>query len=335
MPRAPRIEYAGAVYHVMCRGDRRERIIREDEDARLFLHTLEEACARTGWQVQAYVLMPNHYHLLLETPAANLVAGMRWLQSTYTLRFNARHRECGHLFQGRYKALVVDGAEPEYLRVVSDYIHLNPARAKLLDTERPNLAGYPWSSYGAYVGLMEPPVWLRMERVLESHGWAADHAGQRGYATYLAGRVAEGRAAHLGPSREFTAVRRGWCLGDGAFRQRLLDRLAGVVAAKQRASYAGASMQAYDEQAAERLLAQGLRIVPWTQEELHRARPSDARKQGLAWLLRTNTTVGCGWITAHLRMGHPSNISRAMHAFVAPTTAAYLSLKSKLLKCKD
>jgi hypothetical protein len=282
--------------------------------------------------VHAYVLMPNHYHLLLETPAANLVAGMRWLQSTYTLRFNAHHRECGHLFQGRYKALVVDGAEPEYLRVVSDYIHLNPARARLLDPERPTLAGYPWSSYGAYVGRTERPVWLRVERVLESHGWAADHAGQRGYATYLAGRVAECLAAHPRQPRELTAVRRGWCLGDGAFRQQLLDRLAGVVAAKQRASYAGASMQAHDEQAAERLLAKALRIVPWTPEELQRARPSDARKQGLVWLLRTSTTVGCGWITAHLRMGHPSNISRAMHAYVAPATSASRSLKRKLLK---
>ena len=110
MPRKPRVEFAGAVYHVMCRGDRQEEIFWEDGDRECFLDTLWESCDRTGWQIHAYVLMGNHYHLLLETPEANLVAGMRWFQGTYTARFNARHRVCGHLFQGRYKALPETGA---------------------------------------------------------------------------------------------------------------------------------------------------------------------------------------------------------------------------------
>jgi REP element-mobilizing transposase RayT len=97
MARKARVEYVGAVYHVLDRGDRREAIFQDDGDRRRFLETLGEACGRTGWRVHAYVLMSNHYHLMIETPQANLVAGMRWFQTTWTMRFNARHRLSGHL----------------------------------------------------------------------------------------------------------------------------------------------------------------------------------------------------------------------------------------------
>lgn len=100
MARKGRVEFAGAVYHVLDRGDRREAIFGDDEDRQTFLRTLGEVCRRTGWQVHAYVLMSNHYHLLLGTPEPNLVVGMKWFQSTYTMRFNRRHRVGGHLFQG-------------------------------------------------------------------------------------------------------------------------------------------------------------------------------------------------------------------------------------------
>ena len=105
-----RVEYPGAIYHVMNRGDRREEIFRDDEDRLRFLGTLSEACVKTGWQVHALCLMPNHFHLVVETPQPNLVAGMKWFLGTYTARFNRRHKVFGHLFSGRYKALVVDGS---------------------------------------------------------------------------------------------------------------------------------------------------------------------------------------------------------------------------------
>jgi REP element-mobilizing transposase RayT len=116
MARKLRVEYPGAIYHVMNRGDRREPIFKDDQDYRLFLDTMSVACARTGWQVHAYVLMRNHFHLVLETPGANLVAGMKWLLGTYTSRFNRRHKLFGHLFSGRYKALIVDGSGDGYLK---------------------------------------------------------------------------------------------------------------------------------------------------------------------------------------------------------------------------
>src|ERR1051325_9443868 len=110
MPRKLRVEYPGAIYHVMNRGDRREAIFLSEQDRELFLETLGEACEKTGWQVHAYCLMSNHFHLVLETPQANLVSGMRWFLGTYTARFNRRHNVLGHLFSGRYKSLVVDGS---------------------------------------------------------------------------------------------------------------------------------------------------------------------------------------------------------------------------------
>jgi REP element-mobilizing transposase RayT len=102
----------------MNRGDRRDAIFLGDEDRRRFLRTLGEACQRTRWQVHAYCLMRNHFHLVVETPAANLVVGMHWLLGTCTTRFNLRHRRCGHLFSGRSKALIVDGSANGYLRTV-------------------------------------------------------------------------------------------------------------------------------------------------------------------------------------------------------------------------
>jgi putative transposase len=142
MPRQLRIEYPGAIYHVMNRGDRQEPIYQDDADHTRFLQTLGEACRKTDWQIHAYCLMGNHFHVVLETPGANLVAGMRWFLSTYTARFNRRHKLFGHLFSGRYKALLVDGSGNGYLRTVCDYVHLNPVRAKLLQPEQ-KLRDYP------------------------------------------------------------------------------------------------------------------------------------------------------------------------------------------------
>lgn len=112
MPRQPRIEYEGAIYHVMNRGDRREEIVQGDEDREWFVKTLAEACERCQWQVHAWTLMGNHFHLVVETPLGNLVAGMKWFLGAYTIRFNARHRVHGHLFAGRYKSLIVGESDP-------------------------------------------------------------------------------------------------------------------------------------------------------------------------------------------------------------------------------
>src|SRR6266487_6027890 len=136
MPRPLRIQYAGARYHVMSRGDRREAIFYDDADRVEFLRTLGQACLKTGWQVHAYCLMSNHFHLVLETPQPNLAARMKWLLGAYTQRFNRRHRNWGHLFGGRYKAQLIDGRRLGYLRCACDYVHLNPVRAGMVSAKR-------------------------------------------------------------------------------------------------------------------------------------------------------------------------------------------------------
>jgi len=221
MARKLRVEYPGAIYHVMNRGDRREPIFKDDADRERFLATLGETCAKTSWQVQAFCLLPNHFHLVVETPQANLVAGMKWFLGTYTSRFNRRHKLFGHLFSGRYKSLIVDGSGDGYLKTVCDYVHLNPVRARLLATEEA-LHTYRWSSYPLY--LQTPsrrPAWLRVERLLGEWGVRVDSAeGRRMFAAELEARR-QGEA-----DEEFKPVRRGWCLGGEEFRRGLLEQMA-------------------------------------------------------------------------------------------------------------
>jgi REP element-mobilizing transposase RayT len=170
MPRKARVEFPGAVYHLLDRGDRREAIFVNGADRENFLRTLGQACGRCGWRVHALVLMTNHYHLLVETPEANLVAGMRWFQTTYTVRFNRRHRLSGHLFQGRYKAVAVDPEAHGYLVTLSDYIHLNPVRAGMISLDA-RLFDYRWSSYRWMRGAPNGRSGLRRVESLASWGW--------------------------------------------------------------------------------------------------------------------------------------------------------------------
>jgi len=177
MPRKLRIEYPGAMYHVMSRGDRREKIFLDDVDRQDFIKTLAEACQKTNWQVHAYCLMPNHYHLVLETPEPNLVAGMAWLQSTYTIRLNHRHQLFGHVLSGRYKSQLVEGSGNGYLRTACDYVHFNPVRAGMLPGQE-RLLSYPWSSFGAYMAAPEHrPSWVRVDRLLGEVRGAMEQAG--------------------------------------------------------------------------------------------------------------------------------------------------------------
>ena len=164
MARRLRVEFPGAVYHVVARGNDRREIFLDDADRRQFLKTLEAAIAQFGLRLHACCLMPNHYHLVLGTPRGNLSRTLAWLQTTYTARFNARHRRRGHLFQGRYKAQLVEA--DAYARRLVEYVHLNPVRPRQKNQLIPparaaELLRYPWSSHRAYGGwLRQVPAWL-------------------------------------------------------------------------------------------------------------------------------------------------------------------------------
>lgn len=160
MARPLRIEFAGALYHITSRGDGREDIYITDHDRDAWLEVLSEVCHRFNWVCHAYCLMSNHYHLLIETPDSNLSLGMRHLNGVYTQRFNRRHRRVGHVFQGRYKAILVD-KEP-YLLELARYIVLNPVRARMVRSAK----DWAWSSYRATAGFESVYPWLNIDWLL-------------------------------------------------------------------------------------------------------------------------------------------------------------------------
>lgn len=162
MSRPLRIEFSGALYHVTSRGDGREDIFLDDDDRELFLQVLKEAGEIFNWAVHSYCLMGNHYHLLIETPDSNLSKGMRHLNGVYTQRFNRKHKRVGHVFQGRYKAIIVQ--KETYLLELARYIVLNPVRARMARSAK----DWPWSSYRASADLADCPTWLKTDWILSA-----------------------------------------------------------------------------------------------------------------------------------------------------------------------
>ncbi len=162
MARPLRIEFSGALYHVTSRGDRQEAIYLDDQDRQSFLSILQQVCDRYNWLLHAYCLMDNHYHLLIETPDANLSRGMRQLNGVYTQASNRHHNRVGHVFQGRFKGILVQ--KESYLLELARYIVLNPVRARMVREAK----NWPWSSYRDTAGERQPPDWLTTEWILSA-----------------------------------------------------------------------------------------------------------------------------------------------------------------------
>lgn len=213
MARKLRLEYPGAIYHVLNRGNYRHDVFQSAGEAQAFLTTLEEAVQRHGWRLHAFAIMRNHYHLALETPEPNLVAGMHWLQSTFATRFNRFRAERGHLFQGRYQSLVVENTAA--LSRLVDYIHLNPVRAGIVSADQ--VTAFRWSSLSwlvkkkRFAGL-EAGDWL------EYLGLHADEAGWAAYLSHLQALAGDAtRQRELG----FETMSRGWAIGTDGWRKAL------------------------------------------------------------------------------------------------------------------
>lgn len=329
MPRQPRIEYPGAYYHVMSRGDRRERIFEDDEDRRMFLKVLEENCRRCGWQVVSWVLMGNHFHLQIRTPEPNLAVGMKWMLGTYTMRFNRRHRLAGHLFQGRYKAIPIE--EGEYLLRVSDYIHLNPVRAGLVDWKKGGdvLRSYGWSSYPEVAGYAKAGLCARQKpALLRWCGFKArDHRAYRRRMGLLAAQERKDRG------KGWEELRRGWCVGEEGFGERLLVRVGDKLRECQRASLSGEAVRQHDEAEAERLVQEALELLGWSGEVLARTRKAAPEKEVVAWILRHKTTASASWIAQRLCMGHPTSVTNALVHLRTPSPDHRRLLK--ILKFED
>jgi REP element-mobilizing transposase RayT len=160
MARPLRIEFEGALYHVTSRGDEKREIFKTPTDRQRFLEYLSSATERYGAVIHCYCLMTNHYHIFVETPRGNLSQIMRHINGAYTTYYNVKRKHAGHLFQGRYKAIVVEA--DQYALELSRYVHLNPVRAGIAPTPE----DYQWSSYSSYIGEEQPPLWLHRKLVL-------------------------------------------------------------------------------------------------------------------------------------------------------------------------
>jgi putative transposase len=210
MARPVRLEFSDAIYHVTTRGDGGGDIFVDDQDRQLFLAVLAEVISRTGWIVHAYVLMDNHYHLLIETPKPNLSRGMRQLNGVYTQRFNSLHGSGGRVFQGRFKAILVERSTA--LLDLCRYIVLNPLRLKTVK----NISRYRWSSYRATAGEVNAPAWL-------STGWILDQFGKN--STVSRRKYAEFVQAGIGLSSPLSRVKSQILLGSASFVKKMKQRL--------------------------------------------------------------------------------------------------------------
>lgn len=234
MARPLRIELEGGLYHVTSRGIARHRIFRDDADCRQRLEWLRQTVEVYGWRLHAFALLANHDHLLVETPRANLSAGMQFLNGSYTSDFNRRHRRASHLFQGRYKAVLIE--QEGHYREVSRHIHLGPVLAQL--AQRPEQ--WPWSSYAGYHSLRGCLPWITYDRVLAEFGPDAV-AARRAYRRF----VAEGLDHPL--DNPLAGAVHGWVLGSKRFVRQvgtlLRRRAANPAAPRQRQQLEGPAVE--------------------------------------------------------------------------------------------
>ena len=297
MPRQARVEYEDAIYHVMARGNRLDKIVRNDDDREVFEKTLAEVVTKTGWLVYAYALMGNHYHLVFKTPKANLVEGMTWFQSTVTKRHNARNKVRGHLFSGRYKAVLVE--ENEYLSTLIHYVHLNAVRAKIIKVEE-GIENYPWCSLLDYIRAPKKRrYWLAVDRGLAHLGYPDTVSGRRKLLQDTEGLISKDalkRAGKMEGASKQVTLERGWCFGSEAFREKVSLLIgeggSGFGSQKSKANgYSGEQLRDHSESAARNYISKGLLVFKMSIDELKAQPKSDWRKGMIARLIRENTSV--------------------------------------------
>ena len=305
MARKLRLEFPGACYHVINRGNYRADLFTTEKTKAAFEACLFEACRKSGWVLHAFVIMRNHYHLALETPEGNLVAGMQWLQTTFANRFNKFRGARGPLFQGRYKALLVEKGEP--LSMVCHYLHLNPVRAGVLPLAR--LGEYRYSSYYYLRQPKARPSFLQFETVLAEVGGLADNAaGWSSYTDYLAWQVAEGPT---GKSKSYVSLSQGWALGSAEFKKAMVQDHA--LAADSRA-WESQGAREIRQQAWELLFHRALATLGRKESELANGPKSTPWKVAMATFLKERTQASNPWLAQRLGMQRPTYVSRLVSA---------------------
>lgn len=301
MARKLRLQFPGATYHVINRGNYRRDIFESERTAGAFEQTLGEACLSFEWQLHAFVIMRNHFHLALTTPTPNLVEGMHWLQATFAIRFNRFRSENGHLFQGRYRALIIEDGHA--LARVVDYIHLNPVRAKIVPPS--GVSTFQHSSLPRYLASSRPN-WLMAESWLTHRGLDDSPEGWRRYLGSLATACETKAGGITGQHREFSS---GWAIGTAGWRRALAQ------------NHSDLALE-LDVQAAEIRDFKEARWSATLAKVLHEARRTAAEavvapkgvdwKVSIARRLRREAGAPYSWIARVLNMGSPGAVRVAV-----------------------
>ena len=297
MARKVRIEFPGAFYHVINRGNFRSWIFETGGARHSFRECLKMGFEAQGWRLHAWCLMGNHYHLLIETPKPNLVDGMKWVQSTFANRFNRFNKTNGHVFQGRYKAIILD---KETVGPVCHYIHLNPVRAGLIAIEQ--LQDYRDSSFHQLWNSRQRWSFAEYATCLRNSGGFSDNpVGRRQYRDYL-----KRLSGDLSEQREmgFDSMSRGWAKGGEQFRQEILSNCSD----QQLRRVVEAEASEMREPLWEHELVVALGLLGRTELDLSRARKGAPWKVALARHFRDRFLAPYRWLSARLSMGAVSSI---------------------------
>jgi putative transposase len=298
MPRQPRVEFEGAMYHVLNRGNYRSSIFSVEKSGELFEEVLFSSCGRFGWILYAYVILSNHYHVILKTPEANLVSGMQWLQSTFANRFNRLVRDRGHVFQGRYKALLIENGG--YMLQAANYVHLNPVRARLVELEQ--LRKYELSSF---------PKFFRRKRdaCLHNEDWLSlagnlrpTISGMNCYHKYLAlcneNNPLKRKRLHLD-------LCQGWYIGTRTGQKGIMKDVS-----EGRLDCLG--LGRFGKEGGDVLLSVGLSCLGKTEGDIKADRKGERWKIVLGSWIKSQCGVSNQWISDHLNMGNMFNVSRML-----------------------
>ncbi len=301
MPRQPRIEYEDAMYHVLNRGNYRNAIFSVETSAELFEEVLFNTCGRFGWLLHAYVILSNHYHLVIKTPTANLVAGMQWLQSTFANRFNRLVSERGHVFQGRYKALLIENGG--YLLQAVNYVHLNPVRAGIVELDQ--LRHYEQSSFPKFFRKKRAACLWNTDWLSLAGDLSPTVAGMRCYHKYLA-------LCHendpIKRKRMHLDLCRGWYIGTREGRKAILmDVSQGNIGADE-----SLGLKRFGKEAGEVLLSIGLSCLGKTEQDIGSDRKGIRWKIVLGSWIKSQCGVNNQWLSDHLNMGNIFNVSRML-----------------------
>ena len=304
MARSLRIEREGGVYHVINRGNYRRDLFVNEGAHKCFEKCLFEACEKSGWVLEGFCVMTNHFHLVVRTPRGNLSWGMKWLQSTFANRYHRFRKVNGKLFQGRFKSLIVE--EDTYLGALLHYVHLNPVRAGICGVA--GLDSYRWSSYWYLQHPKSRPEFMDLTGALWHAGHLEDNpAGRRSYASYLSRLAGE---VEVQKEMAFEKMCRGWALGSREFKKELL-RSEGLL---KDGDFEALRMEGLDLAEANEMLWEGfleraLRAVGHTEATAREQKKSEAWKVWVAAELKRRTSAPNAWIAKRLHMGVPQAVS--------------------------